>query len=671
MTETAVPAPAPSSTGTHARIAHEPALDGVRGLAVAAVVAFHAGVPGTHGGYLGVSVFFTLSGYLITRLLLAEHRRDGTVSLSGFYARRARRLIPASVACLLAIAALAVLGAWSEVATLRRDLAGAALEVFNWVRLAGDGSYGAVFAADGGRPSPVEHYWSLAIEEQFYWVWPLAVGLVLRRARGRRVLAPFTLLAAAFVAAAPVIAAVWGPDAAYWATPARVGEILTGAAAGVLVAERGSPRWTRTAAPAALALLAIGVVALPAVGGPAYAGWFPALSTITVVLLLGLAHDGPVRRGLSVRPLVALGAISYGVYLYHWPVFTLIDEARLGRGGVALLVVRLAATFAIAIASYRLLERPIRTARLANRPTLIGAGVATAVVLVAALAVPANQPEIDTAGAAASVAAIDPDAPTGPLTVERPTSALPASDATPEATWRTAELTAPTPSRPVRIVVFGDSTAKAAGGGLARWAAEHPELAQVTIAGAAGCGFVRGGTRVYPDREEVVPDGCARYLDEELAATVRELRPDVAVIITGPWDVLNQRFEGTGPLAPTDDAYRARIAEGFAAATGEVLDAGAPQVLWLTEPTADPFWNPVRSPQEDPARHAVLHDEMRRLAAADPERVAVADLAWWLEQQGWLTDRERRPDGVHLTAESAQELAERWLGPVAVAAAVR
>ena len=654
-----------------ARLPHEPALDGLRGLAVAAVLLFHAEVPGTTGGYLGVSVFFTLSGFLITRLLLAERTATGRIGIGAFYARRARRLVPASAACLLAIAVLAHLGAWSTVTGLRRDLVGAALQVFNWVRLAGDSSYAAIFAADGGGASPVEHYWSLAIEEQFYWAWPLVVGLLLRRRGPGRALGPVAVLAVLAVAAAPVIAATWGPDAAYWATPARIGEILTGAAAGALVAERGAPRWARHVPLPALAVLAVGVVALPAGRGPAYAGWFPALSMVTAMLLLGLAHDGVARRALSVRPLVALGAVSYGAYLYHWPVYTLLDEARLGRGGAALLVARLAATLVIATASLHLLERPFRTATLAPRPSLVAAGVATLAVVAASVAVPTTGPVYDTAGDAAATAAIDRDASLDALRLVAPGDALPAADEDPEARWARLDLVAPTPSRPVRVVVFGDSTAKATGGGLVRWAAAHPDRAQVTVVGAAGCGFVRGGTRVFPGREEAIPDACDRYVEDDLAAAVRDLRPDVALMLTGGWDTVDQRFEGTGPLAPTDPEYRRRIAESYADATRRITEAGVDRVLWLAEPTSDPFWNPVASPQEEPERHLALHEEMRALAAADPDRVAVADLGGWMEAAGWLDDRAVRPDGVHLTAEAAEEVASRWLGPVALAAALR
>jgi len=159
---------------------YQPALDGVRSVAVLAVVVFHGGAGWLTGGYLGVSVFFTLSGFLITRLLLDEHARDGRIDLGRFYSRRIRRLIPASCLCL----ALGTAVGWFEsTQATRREVAGAALQVSNWVQLTSERSYGDLFQAG---VSPVTHFWSLAIEEQFYLVWPIVFIGAIALARRRR-----------------------------------------------------------------------------------------------------------------------------------------------------------------------------------------------------------------------------------------------------------------------------------------------------------------------------------------------------------------------------------------------------------------------------------------------------------------------------------------------------
>ncbi len=158
---------------------YQPALDGVRALAVVAVLLFHGGVSWLTGGYLGVSVFFTLSGFLITTLLVRETATSGRVDAGRFYARRARRLLPASLVCIAAVCVLAAAGAFKGVSGLRRDVLGALLQVFNWVKLGSGQSYADLTTAASGLRHPLDHYWSLSIEEQFYWVWPVAVlGLV-------------------------------------------------------------------------------------------------------------------------------------------------------------------------------------------------------------------------------------------------------------------------------------------------------------------------------------------------------------------------------------------------------------------------------------------------------------------------------------------------------------
>ena len=570
-------------------IAYQPALDGVRALAVAVVLLFHAEVPGFSGGYLGVSVFFTLSGYLITSLLLAEHAGTGSISFGRFYARRVRRLLPASIACLLAIVILTVVTElFAGVADLRSEILGSLLQVSNWVFLAGEGSYQQIFQQTGGARSPVEHFWSLSIEEQFYWIWPPTMALILGRARSHRGRTmALGSLTAVFALAAPVIAIVWGADAAYWATPARVSEILVGALLAVVlsgrsVGHRVDPRvaWL---APPALAALAICVVTFPAAGGPAYEGWLPVIALGSGALVLGLQAESPLRRVLSTSPLVWLGGISYGVYLYHWPIFLIVDDTRTGLDGWRLVCVQLLITLTLAQVSYLLLEQPIRRYRgTSRRPTFAAGAIATATVAVIAVAVVpgalGNYWQADEATVAAAAIDVDdaalqplqidtqPPTSIAPATVPPPTSGPPTTAttattapaaSTTSTTSTTTEAPLPVLSRPVRIVVAGDSTAEATSAGLIEWAAANPELAQVEVVSARGCGFVTGGERQEGGWKEWPPQ-CADWIERQLPDRVGELQPDVVMLMVTTWDVVDHRWDGSDRLTPLDAQFAQR-----------------------------------------------------------------------------------------------------------------
>ncbi len=674
-------------------IAYQPALDGVRALAVTVVLLFHAEVPGFDGGYLGVSVFFTLSGYLITSLLVHEHARTGRVALGTFYARRVRRLVPASALCLGAIAVTSLVSdVFDGVADLRRDLVGAVLQVANWVFLAGEGSYQDLFQQTGGTRSPVEHFWSLAIEEQFYWVWPPMMLLLLTRMPSHR--ARTVVLGAAtavFVALAPVIASVWGADAAYWATPARISEILLGALLALVLAGRAVPGAVPAAvgwaAPVALAGLAACVVLFPPSSGPAYEGWLPAIAGVSTLLILGLQAPGPVRSVLSLPPLVWLGTISYGVYLYHWPIFVVLDEQRTGLSGPVLVAVQLLVTLGTAQASYTWFEQPLRRTRRVALPwTFAGGALATASVVVLAVTIvpePLGEYWI-TDDATVAAAAIDPDASDVDLVAAPPMTALvaptsapnsaPASSSSPTSvptsvpTTSSTEAPLPTLARPVRIVVAGDSTARATGTGLLFWAAANPDLAQVEVVGAAGCGFLRGGERREGEfRPE--SEGCRFYLDEELPRRIAELQPDVVMMMVTSWDLVDRRWDGV-EYTPLDDEYEQRLLGDYARIQNELLDLGAGKVAWVKAPIPNVLWRDQGTGQEDPERHAVARRIMDGLAQVDPPRVDVVDLAAWMDQTGLAEDRDVRPDGVHFEPVASARIAADFLGEALVRVAV-
>jgi peptidoglycan/LPS O-acetylase OafA/YrhL len=666
-------------------IRYQPALDGVRALAVTAVLFFHGGISWMSGGYLGVSVFFTLSGFLITSLLLVEHDRRGTVNAKAFYARRARRLLPASLACLLGVCLMAWAGWFRGVANLRRDVLGALFQVFNWVKLASGESYADLTTTASGFRRPLDHYWSLAIEEQFYWIWPMAfIGImVLARRKGWRPITIVAWLTAVFAVMAPVIAHVWGPDAAYWATPARIAEILAGALLACWVTGRMVPPSVAWFAPAALALLGVGCVLFPASHGPAYQGALPIVAAVSAALILGLQAEGPVRRALSTAPLVGLGKISYGVYLYHWPVFVLIDRHRWHVAVGWLLLAKCAITLAVALASYYLVELPVRRAEwLLPRRTLVAAVAGTAVVLAAVLLVPITTAyySIDSADAAQAGFGTGTVAPLSPLTTVAPTTApttsAPATDV-PSATSVAGTTTLPpttttsvlVPPRPVRILVMGDSTASATGNGLVKWAVAHPSLAKVQVFAGFGCGLSSGGWLVLPQAEHNVDEHCRRYLDD-VTRTAAAQKPDVVMLISTTWDVENRRLVKGGPvLTTTDPVLRAWIAKSFTSLTESILATGVSRVVWVREPTPIASLLGPGDPQGDLTRHRVLYDIMDSIAATHP-RVRVVDLAHWVDSSGLARDATARPDATHWTPAVSLRIADDFLGPALVRAAL-
>ena len=336
---------------------HIAALDGLRAVAVLAVMGYHAGLGFLAGGFLGVDVFFVLSGFLITTLLAAEHRRRGRIRLLPFYVRRTLRLLPAlAVMCALLQAWVWHLPFPVLAGPVGREIAATLLYVANWAEIAGLirplGFFG--------------HAWSLAIEEQFYIAWPLLLGLMLRNLSRRA--------AVAAVVAAAAASALWrfvlwtGPEAAmrvFHGSDTRAEALLLGCAA-ALALEAGllpqGPRARRLLSSLALgsaAVLALAFVTASPDSGRLVHGGFTvvALASASVIVEATTAADGAVARVLSARPLVVTGRISYGLYLWHWPVFLLLSPVFTGLAPLPTLALRFAASFAAAAASWLLVER--------------------------------------------------------------------------------------------------------------------------------------------------------------------------------------------------------------------------------------------------------------------------------------------------------------------------
>jgi peptidoglycan/LPS O-acetylase OafA/YrhL len=349
-------------------------IDGLRAIAVAAVLVFHAGLA-LPGGFLGVEVFFVISGYLITGLLLVEWTATRRISLRRFWFRRARRLLPALFAVLLATLAFAVVVLPDEVARLRSDAAAAAAYVSNWYLVLGEQSY--FETAD--RQSPLLHLWSLAVEEQFYVVWPvvLAVGLAVLRRRGM-----LLLTIAGAVASAAWMASLFDPatdpSRVYYGTDTRLTGLLLGAALAFVWVPSGEERspaeptagrraWPGRVADAAVlagaAVLGWAFLALDGGAPLLYQGGFVVVGLATLAMIAGAVHpDGWLgRRVLELAPLRWLGTRSYSVYLWHWPIFAVTRPGiDVELDGPVLLAIRLVATGVLAELSYRLVEQPIR-----------------------------------------------------------------------------------------------------------------------------------------------------------------------------------------------------------------------------------------------------------------------------------------------------------------------
>jgi peptidoglycan/LPS O-acetylase OafA/YrhL len=680
-----------------ARLAYQPALDGVRAIAVTMVLLFHGGVSWMHGGYFGVSVFFTLSGFLITSLLVGEYDSTSRISPGAFYVRRAKRLLPASTVCVAAVSIMATRDVWRGANHLRRDALGALFQVANWVQLGGGGSYTDLQSKSAGLLSPLDHYWSLAIEEQFYWLWPLAFWGLARLSRRRRwsLTRIVMTITVAFAAAAPLIAVIWGRDAAYWATPARASEILIGALLAVALREDKitAKQWM---APVFLTAVVVVAIVLPAAAGPAYHGAFPLLALASGGLLLGLQRSGPVTSALSWKPLVDLGAISYGVYLFHFPVYVLMSADRVGRSGWPLLVGRVAVTMVIAGASYLLIERPIRRARFTGGRTAMSAALAVGLAMVAVAFVPTRDAKYWTASASAvavakinageSVAALAPvststtTAPTvevpahrlsAPLPTETTSPATTVSAPTPATTAVQEAPTVPALNRPARIIVLGDSTAEATGTGLVEWAALNPTVAEVTVMAAPGCGFIRAGAPV-PD---ISADGrayCDGVLDHDLPEALHELAPDVIMMMTTLPDILPRVFDkSVGPMTPMDPGFVDRARSDYLNVTDLILTNSSAHIVWVKPPLVNPYWMDIDSEPRDPIVHRVMEDVMGELVTAQPDRVTLLDLRTWMEQQGLDQDHSIRPDGMHFCPDGSRQVAERWLGPELVIEATR
>lgn len=616
---------------------YRPGLDGLRAVAVIAVLLYHGQVGWARGGFLGVDVFFVLSGYLITGLLLAEWRRWGSIDLRGFWLRRARRLLPALFVLLAGVsAAAAVLASPAQRGALRGDALATLGYVANWRFVLADRSYFAQY----DEPSPLRHMWSLGIEEQFYLLYPLLlIGLLtlgLRR-RGLALVLGLGALGSAGLAAALYTPGV-DPSRVYYGTDTRLQALLVGAVAAVLAREairarpatpagRGIPLPGRDwAGPLALAGLAVVLVAGRDTAGWLYRGGFLLVALLSVVVVVSAAEDrSSTARLLSWEPLRQVGLVSYGLYLWHWPVYVVLTPDRVGATGPALLVLRLAVTGAVAAASYVLVEQPIRTGRRpTRRPGRLRALVAASVVAVLAVVLGG------TAGAGPPAGA--------PVAAAAPQERKPGD---------------------VAVYLLGDSVPYSLRTGF------RPE----TVPGLYVAGSTQLGCGLIPVPISV--DGRTRDLDERCRpwdaawpADVAALRPDVAVLFAGVGEQFDHVVDGRTVRFGTPD-YERHLVAALDSDTRR-LGLGTRPVALVTvgcHRVADSGLDRDPAIVNDPDRVSWLNGVLTRYASA--RGLPLLDLYGFLCPGGYRAATDGvtlRSDGLHFT-ESGAAVVWRWLGP--------
>jgi peptidoglycan/LPS O-acetylase OafA/YrhL len=642
------------------------ALDGLRAVAVMAVLFFHARFDWIPGGFLGVSTFFTLSGFLITTLLLQEWNRTSTVSLRGFFGRRFRRLLPASWLTISLVLAMGALGVWTDeqLRSLRGDVPWALAELVNWHFIFEDRTYGEQFAA----PSPIEHFWSLAVEQQFYLVLPvLVIGvLTLARLRGWNQRASLGLVLLLSLAGSAALNGMFAPSdvpRAYFGTDTRLAELAAGGVlacigVGRLRALGARLRWM----PAAMGVLGLCVSLFlwnnATVNSPWLYPWGLLITASSTLALVSAAvNQGLVAKLLSIRPVLWVGTISYGVYLLHWPVFLWLNPVRTGLSQWPLFGLRVAVTLTAAAVMFRLVEIPFREGRF--REMGLGRRIAlpAAVVLL--------------------------------LTTAFVTSDLPEPDSLAAAQANTTE---PVPPRPTKVMFVGDQLIRGMDMEMIGTAKYPIEASVVSL---DHCGLALGGWVQLPNGEvERDVDRCSGAKPFWLAA-VEDQRPDVVVVVTSARDVSNRRLEPGEPWSAIGDPAMDDFLKVETRQFLKELDATSADAVVATVPVSyatdqGPAPVPRPAPAEGDQFAQTMGGEEERIVredqpvmeiaansvdrvtrwnalleeSAEAEGIPVVDLAGAYETfpEGAFDPAMRAADGVGLTAEGTfhvgQEIAQ-------------
>ncbi len=636
-------------------IRHLPGLDGLRGLAVLVVVAFHAGFENMVGGYLGVSTFFTLSGFLITSLLLNEADRTGSVAVRSFWGRRFRRLLPAALATLAAVVLLFTpfVATADQRASMRGNVLASLFDVANWHDIIKGNSYADLFTA----PSPVLHFWSLSIEEQFYVVFPILLLGIWIATRGRRGLLAATLGTLAIFSVLEPFVFSMSDDRVYFGTDTRAAELLLGSLLAVLLAHEPFRRklalrlrWRSAAIWAgaiALVVQAWWWWSLPQTTSWLYRGGFAFYALLTCAVVIAAAlPSGPMRSVMSWSVLRWFGGLSYGIYLIHWPMFLTVRQLWPDIGRWPQTIVAVGITIVLALGSYHFIEQPIRLRRWPShgRGLLAGAVCMSLVAAIAFIPFPVNHQEL-----------------TQDLESQKNSYEAFAREQSKRPTTTTTTVV-PTP--PVaKVAVFGDSTALAIGMGFGGWSTDTGTFGALLGDAKLGCPVARFDA-IKPDTVLKKQADCAAW-PERWAQQVALNHPDIAVLASAVWELPDALLpDATKWSAIGDPKVDEFIRNEFIIAADALSSQGALVVL-VTWPHFG-TWNDVGKSDAarrhtQPARMDRFNEILREVAAARPDTVQVIDLAGYLGDRS--QDRSLRPDGTHFQTETFHQLSGEWFGP--------
>lgn len=632
-----------------------PGLDGLRAIAVLGVLAYHFGAPWLPGGLLGVGVFFTLSGFLITSILLSAGERHGRIDLKDFWIRRARRLLPALILMLIAVVIATAIVARDTLGTVLKETLAALLYVSNWTDIVQGESYFDRFTG----PGPLDHLWSLAVEEQFYIVWPPLLVLILAVVRGRRGAAAVItalLAAASFWWMATVATPGFDNTRAYEGTDTRAGGLLVGAVLALL----WSRRRVDADAPAPRALTPIGLLGLAGIvwlmltmddySMALYQWGFAALSIATVAVVAAVAHPATaMSRVLGVTPLRWVGERSYGIYLWHLPVIALLPEGFLASHPWAEGAVALGLTLVIAAVSWTLVENPIRRhglrgallpgrhqprrAAVPTRRVSVAIGMALVVALGAGsitAAATVNERRTEAAGSVApspSASASSSPSPSASATTTAAPSPVPSPSPT--------EQLVPGMTSCTSVVHVGDSTSE----GLVSdqvLPKEEQILAQYQRVGVETVETDISGARSIVERFKGQPNA-----QEAVQSKVDAGYRGCWVIAQGTNEVANQYVGGVYPLDQRIDMVMNTI-------------GSEEPVMWLTVKTLRTS-GPYQDAEMEKMNHALLQ------ACSRWPNLRVYDWRTEVQDAWFLSDR------IHFTSEGYKERGARTAAALAVA----